>query len=138
MVVPMALGPPIVLAWIWFNLPELRDDPSAGAIFGKEHLSDDVLMLSVGCLLATYGTRLIHSLRKEAFEARRIQQYTLKGRIASGGMGSTQDMLSVVDRGADAVAMADVLHYDRLSIDDVRTAALDARLNVRHVERAAA
>lgn len=41
--------------------------------------------------------------------------------IASGGMGAPQHLLEVVDVGrADAVAMADVLHYERLSLDDLR------------------
>lgn len=53
--------------------------------------------------------------------------------IASGGMGRTQDFVSVVQiGGADAVAMADVLHYGRLKFDDVRAAAKDAGIKVRH------
>lgn len=52
--------------------------------------------------------------------------------IASGGMGSIAHLLEVVrDGGADAVAMADVLHYDRLSIADIRQACREAGLDVR-------
>ena len=44
--------------------------------------------------------------------------------IASGGMGSTNDFCDVVDTGkADAVAMADVLHYGRLTIPEIRNVA---------------
>ena len=52
--------------------------------------------------------------------------------IASGGMGQAQDLIDVVQHGkADAVAMADVLHYRRMEIKDIREAALDVPLHVR-------
>ena len=53
--------------------------------------------------------------------------------IASGGMGGTADVVGVVtEGGADAVAMADILHYKRATIGDVRQAALNAGLSVRN------
>jgi cyclase len=56
--------------------------------------------------------------------------------IASGGMGSCDDLVQVVrEGGADAVAMADVLHYDRLTVPQIRSFALQNGLNVRHYER---
>ena len=56
--------------------------------------------------------------------------------IASGGMGTREDFAQVVrEGGADAVAMADVLHYDRLTVPDIRAFALRNGLNVRHYER---
>ncbi len=52
--------------------------------------------------------------------------------IASGGMGSTDDMLDVVKAGAaDAVAMADALHYERITVNEVRAAARTGGLRVR-------
>ena len=52
--------------------------------------------------------------------------------IASGGMGSTADFVEAATSGrADAVAMADVLHYNRMGVADIRAAALDAGLFVR-------
>lgn len=54
--------------------------------------------------------------------------------IASGGMGSTQDLIDAARLGlADAVAMADVLHYKRLVLPDIRNAARAAGLNVREM-----
>jgi cyclase len=54
--------------------------------------------------------------------------------IASGGMGSLDHFLSAAqDGGADAIAMADVLHYKRMSVGDIRAAALEADLPVRKV-----
>jgi imidazole glycerol-phosphate synthase subunit HisF len=57
--------------------------------------------------------------------------------IASGGMGKPEDLLTVVNEGnADAVAMADILHYKRAEIGDIRTVAENAGLGVRHYEYA--
>jgi cyclase len=56
--------------------------------------------------------------------------------IASGGMGKAADLLEVVlDGGADAVAMADILHYRRAEVGDIRALAEAAGLGVRHYER---
>ena len=55
--------------------------------------------------------------------------------IASGGMGKPEDLLSVVNEGgADAVAMADILHYKRSEIGDIRNVAQSGGLGVRHYE----
>ncbi|MEY4564109.1 MAG: imidazole glycerol phosphate synthase subunit HisF [Pseudomonadota bacterium] len=52
--------------------------------------------------------------------------------IASGGMGSIEHFVEAATVGlADAVAMADVLHYKRLSLVDIREAALANGLPVR-------
>ncbi len=54
--------------------------------------------------------------------------------IASGGMGTTDHLIAVVRDGrADAVAMADILHYDRAGLGDIRQAASDAGLPVRRI-----
>ena len=54
--------------------------------------------------------------------------------IASGGMGSLEHFVAAAQKGhADAIAMADVLHYKRMSLGDIRAAALAASLPVRKV-----
>jgi cyclase len=54
--------------------------------------------------------------------------------IASGGMGSVDHFVAVAQMGnADAVAIADVLHYERMSINDIRSSAIAAGLPVRKV-----
>ena len=56
--------------------------------------------------------------------------------IASGGMGKPEDLLSVVTKGgADAVAMADILHYQRVGIREIRSIAQNACLGVRKYEQ---
>jgi cyclase len=52
--------------------------------------------------------------------------------IASGGMGSVGDLVGAVKTGcASAVAMADVLHYGRIGLEEVRAGAIAANLAVR-------
>jgi cyclase len=55
--------------------------------------------------------------------------------IASGGMGKPADLIDVVRHGgADAVAMADILHYGRATVSDIRRTAQSADIDVRHHE----
>ena len=55
--------------------------------------------------------------------------------IASGGMGKPEDLIEVVKEGeADAVAMADILHYQRATIGDIRQVAKSAGIDVRNYE----
>ncbi len=52
--------------------------------------------------------------------------------IASGGMGSLDDLEKVVMQGkADAVAMSDVLHYNKLDLKDIKNEAAQRGINVR-------
>lgn len=55
--------------------------------------------------------------------------------IASGGMGDPKDLIgAVLDGSADAVAMADILHYNRATINDIRCVAASADIEVRSFE----
>jgi cyclase len=52
--------------------------------------------------------------------------------IASGGMGRPSDLLPAVNDGhADAVAMADILHYRRSTVGEIRSVAQAAGFGVR-------
>lgn len=54
--------------------------------------------------------------------------------IASGGMGGAQDMIDAAKiGGADGIAMADVLHYGRTTLQQLRDAALESQLAVRKI-----
>jgi imidazole glycerol-phosphate synthase subunit HisF len=54
--------------------------------------------------------------------------------IASGGMGQVEDLTKVVlEAGADAVAMADILHYQRETLSDIRRAAQSKGVEVRNI-----
>ncbi len=53
--------------------------------------------------------------------------------IASGGMGCLDHLVDVVEQGgASAVAMADVLHYGRIDLADIRAHAHHNGIGVRH------
>lgn len=55
--------------------------------------------------------------------------------IASGGMGRPEDLVAVAKEGhADAVAMADILHYKRARFSVIRSFAENAGLGVRRYE----
>ena len=52
--------------------------------------------------------------------------------ILSGGMGKANHMFEVVKKtGIEALAIADVFHTNKLSVNDVRSAAINHGLNVR-------
>lgn len=105
---------------------------------GREHTGRDVIewireaeQLGVGEILLTSidkeGTRkgfdlnLIESVR-------RISQLPI---IAHGGAGSVRDILDAARAGADAVALASILHYEFLSITEVKESLRDADFEVR-------
>lgn len=54
--------------------------------------------------------------------------------IASGGMGNMEHLFAVSEKGgADAIAMAHVLHYGKLNLADIRAQAHDRGLPIRQV-----
>ncbi len=55
--------------------------------------------------------------------------------VASGGMGKPDDLVGAVNAGADAIAMADILHYGRSSVSDIRNTAKNAGIEVRLYEQ---
>lgn len=67
---------------------------------------------------------------------RKVSQAVSVPVIASGGMGAFEHMIDAARIGtADAVSMADVLHYGRMSLAQIRDAALNASLPVRKVNK---
>ena len=55
--------------------------------------------------------------------------------IASGGMGNTEHGISVIkESNADAVAIANILHYKKTSIHKIRDSFKDSGINVRNYE----
>ena len=52
--------------------------------------------------------------------------------IASGGMGKPFDLIPAVNEAhADAVAISTIIHYQKFSLQEIRTVALKAMINVR-------
>lgn len=106
---------------------------------GREKTGLDVVEWAKICVSKGAGELLITSIDREG--TRKGFDVELVGEIvsavsvpviASGGMGKPGDILSVLgDAGADAVAMADILHYERSNFSAIRRVALEAGLGVR-------
>lgn len=108
---------------------------------GREHSGLDVIQWAKRAVELGAGEILLTSVDKEGTRrgfdvelVRAVSSVVPIPVIASGGMGGTEHLIRVVEEGeADAVAMADVLHYSRLTVPDVRAAALAAGVRVREV-----
>ena len=109
---------------------------------GRERTGLDVVEWAKLCVSNGAGEVLLTSVDREGtrngFDIELIRAVSSEVNvpvIASGGMGKPEDLLSVVSIGrADAVAMADILHYKRAKISDIRSVADAAGLGVRRYE----
>jgi len=109
---------------------------------GREDTGLDVLDWAQEAVSLGVGEILLTSVDREGtrkgFELELIQQVAELIEvplIASGGMGQVSHMLEAVNASADAIAMADILHWGRCSVGDIRLAALNAGLSVRKYEK---
>jgi imidazole glycerol-phosphate synthase subunit HisF len=108
---------------------------------GRERTGRDVVDWAIEAVERGAGEILLTSVDREGtrkgFETnliRLVRDQVSVPVIASGGMGVVSDFVSaVVDGGADAVAMADILHYRRAAVGDIREAAVTAGVAVRGV-----
>jgi cyclase len=108
---------------------------------GRDHTEMDVVAWAKKVEELGAGEILLTSIdqegTKKGFDINLIKAVSTQVGIpvvASGGMGSLNDLLKAVKEGhADAVAMADVLHYDRISLDQMRGFALENQVPVRQV-----
>ena len=81
----VALFPALSGLLLHLTHPELARFTHQVATF--EQVSDNLLILTFGALLAVFGTHVINTLRAEATEARQLAQYRLGERLGAGGMG---------------------------------------------------
>lgn len=106
---------------------------------GREHTEMDVVDWACNGEEFGAGEILLTSIDQEGtrkgFDLELVKQVSESVSIpviASGGMGELDDLTDVVLKAkADAVAMADVLHYKRLSLSEIRNYALDNSIHVR-------
>ena len=109
---------------------------------GRERTGLDVVDWAKLCVSNGAGEVLLTSVDREGtrkgFDIDLVKAVTSEVNvpvIASGGMGKPEDLVSVVgDGGADAVAVADILHYKRAVIGDIRAVADEAGVGVRRYE----
>jgi cyclase len=109
---------------------------------GREYTGLDVIEWAKRGVAMGAGEILLTSIDREGtrkgFDIELVKAVTQEVSvpvIASGGMGKPEDLIDVVrEGGADAVAMADILHYKRAEIGEIRTMAKSAGLSVRNYE----
>lgn len=106
---------------------------------GRENSQLDVLDWAKKCESLGAGEILLTSVDREGtrsgFDLELVKAVTSSINIpviASGGMGKSEDLVEVIKfSAASAVAMADILHYRRASIAELRENAKNAGLEVR-------
>lgn len=106
---------------------------------GRERSGLDVIEWARRAVALGAGEILLTSVDREGTRkgfdvqlVRTVTQAVTVPVIASGGMGKPEDLVDVVRTGmADAVAMADILHYRRATIGDIRRTAQAAGVEVR-------
>jgi len=106
---------------------------------GREHTGLDVIEWAIRGAELGAGEILLTSVDQEGtrkgfdVELTRLVSTSVSiPVIASGGMGTTDHLVRVITEGkADAVAIADALHYGRLSLAEIQEAAIHAGIPIR-------
>jgi cyclase len=106
---------------------------------GREHTGRDVVGWAQEGVARGAGEILLTSIDREGTRRgldidliRAVSRVVSVPVIASGGMGSIDHLTAAVKEGcADAVAMADILHYRRVPLAEIRAGARAAGLPVR-------
>jgi len=105
---------------------------------GREHSNKDVVAWAQEAVRLGAGEILLTSVDREGtrkgFDSALIEEVsraTSVPVIVSGGLGKPEDMVEAAAHGADAIAIADMLHYDRASLTDIKNAARALDLEVR-------
>ncbi len=109
---------------------------------GRERTGLDVITWVKRGVASGAGEILLTSVDREGTRKgfdipllRAVTQEVAVPVIASGGMGAPEDLIEAVQQGgADAVAMADILHYRRATVGDIRRGAQAAGIDVRRYE----
>jgi serine/threonine-protein kinase len=84
LLLPVACLPYLLLFWLEWQMP------AAVGILRADHGIGLPAPLVAACI-AVYGVQVIQSARREAFKARQLNQYVLKRRLGSGGMGEVYE-----------------------------------------------
>ena len=108
---------------------------------GREHTGRDVVQWVSEAVERGAGEILLTSIDREGTRkgydvdlVYAVSSIVSVPVIASGGMGRPEDIIPVVTTGgADAIAMADILHYQRATVGTVRDTARQAGFAVRRI-----
>src|SRR5262249_4673108 len=77
----MALAPDLLVVSMMLAYPQV------GALMTGVQFVHHLLVMVVAAVAAVFGTHLINTLRREAFQARQLGQYRLIELLGAGGMG---------------------------------------------------
>lgn len=109
---------------------------------GRERTGRDVIEWVTEAVDRGAGEVLLTSVDREGTRTgfdvellRAVSQSVTVPVIASGGMSRPEDAIdAVINGGVDAIAMADILHYERATIGDVRNVCRSKGFQVRSYE----
>ena len=82
-ILPMAAMPFVVMGSLRLSSTAVSD--LSGQIANFEQISDNVIMMVLGCVASLYGTHIINTLRVEAFRARQMGSTASKSGSGQGG-----------------------------------------------------
>ena len=106
---------------------------------GREKSGKDVLEWAKRGVEMGAGEILLTSIDREGTRSgfdldliRAVSKVVNVPLIASGGMGKPEDAISAFEVGVDAIAIADLFHYQRYSIKQIREAIKQAGVGVRN------
>ena len=85
-IIPMAVLPVMITMVAQMTSTNIVEHVVSNSEFRGSTLQIGMVM-TLGALIAIWGVRSMRSLRKEAFEARKLGQYQLKKLLGRGGMG---------------------------------------------------
>jgi cyclase len=107
---------------------------------GRERTTIDAIEWAKHCVSLGAGEILITSIDQEGtrqgFDTelmKAISSVVNVPIIASGGYGQPEHLHQVIGAGADAIAFADGLHYDRITLESLRGIVVDAGYTVRAI-----
>ncbi len=106
---------------------------------GRERTGLDVIEWANKCVNSGVGEILITSVDKEGtckgFDIELTKELTNKFNvpiIACGGMGSKEHLFDLIENtNVDAVCMANILHYKKFTIKEIRESCLNKNFNLR-------
>jgi imidazole glycerol-phosphate synthase subunit HisF len=105
---------------------------------GRERTGMDVVQWAIRATQLGAGEILLTSVDQEGtrkgFDVALVQQVCDAVNVpvtASGGFGGAQDLAAIAPTGVSGIAIADALHWKRMTLAEVKQAAVAAGLDVR-------
>ncbi|HWI78706.1 MAG TPA: imidazole glycerol phosphate synthase cyclase subunit [Ramlibacter sp.] len=112
---------------------------------GRERTGQDVIEWARRAVALGAGEILLTSVDQEGtrkgFDLPLVQQVCDAVNVpvtASGGFGRAEDLASIGATGVSGIAIADALHWKRMTLAEIKRHAVEAGLDVRPLEESAA